>query len=69
MKAFKAFMKPFEAPQRSLKIKINLIFSLHLESGREGLTNKAHGEMILLTGKNYKFKKQLRLNARKHLLW
>ena len=27
-RTFKAFIKPFEAPQRSLKIKINLIFSL-----------------------------------------
>ena len=26
MKAFKGFIKPFEAPQRSLKIKIYLIF-------------------------------------------
>ena len=26
MKALKAFIKPFEAPQRSVKIKINLIF-------------------------------------------
>ena len=29
--AFKAFIKPFEAPQRSVKIKINLIFiSIHI---------------------------------------
>ena len=26
MKAFKAFIKPFEAPQRSVKIKIQVIF-------------------------------------------
>ena len=35
MKALKAFIKPFEAPRRSVKIKfIELIFSLHLGSGR-----------------------------------
>ena len=37
MKALKAFIKPFKAPQRSTKIKIKLIFSLRLGSGREGL--------------------------------
>ena len=37
MKAFKAFIKPFEAPQRSVKIKLNLIFSLRLGLGGEGL--------------------------------
>ena len=38
MKAFKAFIKPFETPQRSVKIKFNLIFSLCPGLGREGLT-------------------------------
>ena len=33
---FEDFKKPFEAPQRSVKMKINLIFSLLLELGREG---------------------------------
>ena len=28
MKAFKAFIKPFEAPQRNVKIKFKLIFIL-----------------------------------------
>ena len=36
MKTFKAFIKPFEAPQRSLK-KNKLIFSLRPELGGEGL--------------------------------
>ena len=34
MKAFESFIKPFEAPQRSLKSKI---FSLRTALGREGL--------------------------------
>ena len=38
MKAFKAFIKPFEAPQRYVKIKIKLIYSLCPGSRREGLT-------------------------------
>ena len=37
MKAFQAFTKPFEAPQRSLIIKIKVIFSFRPESGLEGL--------------------------------
>ena len=36
MKAFKAFIKPFEAPERSVKIS-KLIFSLRPELGWEGL--------------------------------
>ena len=39
MNAFKAFIKPFEAPQRSVKIKFKLIFSLCPGSEREGLRN------------------------------
>ena len=38
MKALKAFIKPFEALQRSLKIKI-LVFSLRPGLGREELSN------------------------------
>ena len=34
---FYAFIKPFEAPQRSVKIKIYLIFSLRPGLGRKGL--------------------------------
>ena len=34
---FKAFIKPFEAPQGSVKIKIKLIFCLRPGSGQEGL--------------------------------
>ena len=30
MKAFKAFIEPFETPQRSMKIKISVYFSLRL---------------------------------------
>ena len=37
MKAFKAFIKPLEAPQRSVKKKVNLIFSLCPGLGRKGL--------------------------------
>ena len=37
MKAFKAFIKPFEAPQRNVKIKIKLFFSLRPRSKRERL--------------------------------
>ena len=37
MKAFNAFMKPFEAPQRSVKVKISFDFSLCPVLGREGL--------------------------------
>ena len=39
MKSFKAFIKPFEAPQRSLKIKIWFTFSLRLELGTKGLSS------------------------------
>ena len=36
--ALKVFIKPFEAPQRSVKIKkVKLIFSLCPRSGKEGL--------------------------------
>ena len=31
IKTFKAFVKPFEAPQRSVKVKFNLIFSICLD--------------------------------------
>ena len=37
--AIKAFMKPFEVPQRRVENK-NLIFSLHPGLGREGLNLK-----------------------------
>ena len=33
MKVFKTFIKPFEAPQKSVKIKFKLVFSLLLGSG------------------------------------
>ena len=39
MKALKAFIKPFEAPQISLKKKFKLIFSLRWGPGRKGLTS------------------------------
>ena len=39
MKAFKALVEPFDAPQRSVKIKISVnFFSLRPGSGREGLS-------------------------------
>ena len=42
MKALKAFIKPYEAPQRCVKLKFNLSFiSTQLsETGRYGLTGK-----------------------------
>ena len=40
LKAFKTFINPFEAPQRSMKIKIKLIFYLRPGSQREGLRMK-----------------------------
>ena len=41
MKALKAFIKPFETPQRSVKIKINLVFSLRQGWRQEGLNESA----------------------------
>ena len=38
MKAFKTLIKAFEAPERKVKIKFNLIFSQRPGLGREGLT-------------------------------
>ena len=38
MKAFKTFQKPFAAPQKSAKIKIQLNVFLRPGLGREGLT-------------------------------
>ena len=38
MKTFKTFIKPMEAPQRSVKIMLKLYFSLRPRSGWEGLT-------------------------------
>ena len=39
MKALKALIKPFEAPQKSVKIEnFMLIFCLRPKLGREGLT-------------------------------
>ena len=48
MKAFKAFIKPFEAPQRSVKIKIYLIFvPIQLsEMHRAGRDNIFHKELV-----------------------
>ena len=48
MKAFEAFTKPFEAPQRSVKIKIfKLIFSFCPGFGREGLNMKKRNNLIV----------------------
>ena len=38
MKAFKGFIRLFEAPQSSAEIRQKLIISVCLGSGREGLT-------------------------------
>ena len=40
MKAFKTFIKPFDAPQRSVKTKINFIFFLRPRLGREELNEQ-----------------------------
>ena len=40
-KTFKTFIKPFEAPQRSVKKKFKLMFSLCLGLGRKGLRKLA----------------------------
>ena len=47
-KAFKAFIKPFEAPQQSVKIKIYLIFvPIQLsEMHRTGRVNIFHKELV-----------------------
>ena len=37
IKVFKAFIKPFEAPQRSVKIRIKLIFSRRPGLGQKQL--------------------------------
>ena len=37
MKTLKAFVKPFQAPQKSVKKKINLILYRRPGSGQEGL--------------------------------
>ena len=42
MKAFKAFIKPFEAVLRSVKIKIRVNFFSRLGTGREGLKNPSY---------------------------
>ena len=36
MKAFKALIKPFETPQKSVKIKIYFLFQYNFLKGREG---------------------------------
>ena len=46
MKAFKAFIKPLEAAQRSVKIKVKLIFSLRSPvTGWEGLKTLSKSKM------------------------
>ena len=55
MKVFKAFIKPFEVPQRSVKIKFNLIFSLLPGLGWEGLNCPSKTtllEVIFFSGSN-----------------
>ena len=59
MKAFKAFIKPFEAPQRCVKIKFKLIFSVRPGSERKGL-NMQCGLTSSMTWK----KKELKLTRR-----
>ena len=54
MKAFRALIKPFEVPQRSVKIKFHLIFSLRQALGREGL-NYFHAATLFFTIKGISF--------------
>ena len=53
MKALKAFMKPFQAPRRSVKIKIKLIFILlqlsKMYGAGEELTGKLENSFSTLT--------------------
>ena len=49
MEPFRAFIKPFDAPRRTVKIKIYvLIFSLRLGLGREGLNSNISQVCITL---------------------
>ena len=52
MKAFKVFIKPFEAPQKMWKEKFNLIFSFRPGLGREGLTLQKYKNTYVLLLKN-----------------
>ena len=36
MKAFKALIKPFETPQKSVEIKVYFLFQYNFLKGREG---------------------------------
>ena len=45
MKAFKTFINIFEAPQRSVKLKFKLIFSIRPGMGWEGLITN-NGKMV-----------------------
>ena len=47
MKAFKAFIKPFESTQRSVKIKISINFFSSSRLGREELTGSLNSLNIL----------------------
>ena len=54
VKAFKAFIKPFEVLQRSVKIKFHLIFSLRPALGRKGL-NYFHADTLFFPIKGISF--------------
>ena len=49
MKAFKALIKPFQAPRRSVKKKFKLIFSLRPGLGWEGLKMSRNEGFIDIT--------------------
>ena len=54
MKAFKAFIKTFKAPQRSVKIKIEInFFSFRPGLGQEGLLFEMCYRLYILSEKNY----------------
>ena len=51
MTALKAFIKPFEAPQRSVKVKFFFQYNFQKCTGREGL-NSSKSYVILATNDN-----------------
>ena len=54
MKAFKAFIKPFEAPRKSVKIKIQLNFfsSSGIGTGRPTLFNPFQVNVVIIPPEN-----------------
>ena len=66
MKAYKAFIKPFEVSQRSMKIKFNLIFSLRAGLVWEGLMLHFYTKFVGNLPVCYQFTKLYRIFIRKN---